>query len=248
MSSKSNSLVAVIGNKKYSSWSLRGWIAIKIAAETYGFKFIEILCPLAGMGADASVRDLARQKLLEYSPSGKVPCLIDNTVCVTVYDSIAILFYLADRYPNSLLLPEAPVARALCLSVSAEMHSGFSSLRTNWPMNCLVVAQQRGKETSQLPDVVADIKRLQEIFESCFHLSQSSQYLFGSHLTCADIMFAPVALRFRTYDPEFTTVSEISKRYMQTLISSPLVQEWIDGARGEGPELNIAHYDSIADK
>lgn len=240
------SLVAVIGNKKYSSWSLRGWMAIKITSTTYQFPFEEIVCPLAGQGADPSVREEAHKRLLKFSPSGKVPCLIDNIVGVTVYESNAILFYLADRYPNSHLLPENPIERAMCLSASAEMHSGFSALRTHWPMNCLVVARQRGRET--LPDVQADIERLQLCWENCFQVSKSTMYLFGNQLSCADIMFAPIALRFQTYDPEFVYLRQTSKNYIQNIIASPLVQEWIQGARNEGPEMSIAHYDSVADK
>ena len=249
--STASKLVIVIGNKRYSSWSLRGWLALKIASAQNNFTFNEILIPVAGAGnPDAAKVAEARQRLLQYSPTGKVPCLIDNDLNVKICESLAICLYISDKFPNLNLLPQDPVARGLCIAASAEMHAGFSAIRSNFPMNCLIIGRKHGEAAYAKPEVKQDIERLKALWEdslSRFGTKEKTSYLFGANITCADIMFAPVAFRFQTYDPDRKFLSSACYEYIDTILAHPFMRQWVEEAKLEGPEMIIPQYETTAD-
>eukprot|EP01035_Chromulina_nebulosa_P022779 gene22779-29494_t len=248
------SFTIVIGNKSYSSWSLRGWLALRTAVGSKE-EFNEIVCPLVGaFGTNGNVNNDSKSRILSYSPTGKVPALIDHDLDnIVVYDSLAIALHIADRFPLTKLIPSNPKAKALCFSASAEMHSSFTGLRTNLPMNCVSTGIRHGIKALALPDVQSDINRLNELWNdlilkygSLAEGEDAGPFLFG-RISIADIMFAPVALRFKTYDPLFNSLNEISKQYVQALIDLPAIQEWISDARLEPKEMKIDAYEAFAD-
>ena len=168
----------VIGNKNYSSWSLRPWLGLKVA----GIEFEEILLPL--------YEENARSKRLVYSPSGKVPLLADGTL--RIWDSLAIAEYLAEQFPARKMWPADREARAIARAVSAEMHSGFQALRSQLPMNM----HRDRPAIAYNADAQRDIDRIQEIWRDCrARFGGAGHYLFGAP-TIADAMFAPVVSRF----------------------------------------------------
>ena len=200
----------IIGNKNYSSWSLRAWLA----AREGGFNFGEIDIPL--------FRPDSRERILSHSPSGKVPCLNDNGVLV--WDSLAIGEYLAEQQPA--LLPADAVARATARAVSAEMHAGFRDLRTHMPMN--IRKDYRGFGRS--PDVDEDIARIIAIWNDCrARFGAGGPYLFG-HFTLADAAFAPVCFRCKTYG---LAVTGAAGDYLATMLANKHMQEWEAAARAE---------------
>lgn len=199
-------LKLVIGNKNYSSWSMRPWVAMKAA----GIEFEEIFIPLYTGAAD-------KQRLLDVSPAGKVPTLIDDDV--TVWDSLAIIEYLAERFPEARLWPDAREARAHARSISAEMHSGFAALRNECGMNL-----HRPVKAKPLSEAArADIARVQEIWTDCrARYGAQGPYLFGA-FSAADAMYAPVVHRFRTYAID---VSSVMRDYMAAMTAQPAFAEW----------------------
>ena len=200
----------VIGNRNYSSWSLRPWLAIKQA----GLPFEEILIPLRSATTKAEI--------LKYSPSGKVPCLIDGGT--VVWDSLAICEYLAEK--ASSLLPSDRKARAEARSISAEMHSGFAALRQGMSMD--VRASLPFVQPSA--DVAADIARIVAIWEECRQkYARKGPFLFG-HFTITDAMYAPIVWRFLTYHVE---LPEASRQWVETMAALPAMQEWRKGAEAE---------------
>ncbi|HJV25040.1 MAG TPA: glutathione S-transferase family protein [Aromatoleum sp.] len=211
----------IIGNKNYSSWSLRPWLA----ARACGAHFEEIRIPLH--------TPTTRERILKHSPSGKVPCLIDHAV--TVWDSLAICEYLAEKYPQ--LWPTDPTARAVARSVSAEMHSSFQDLRQKMPMNI------RKDYTGQghTPEVDANIARIEAIWNDCRERfgkkSGAGPYLFGA-FTAADAMFAPVCFRFKTYGIQ---PQGAAGEYLAMMLAHPLMQEW--AAAGAAETESIAAED-----
>jgi len=173
-------LTLVIGNKNYSSWSLRPWLAMKQA----GLDFAEIRIPLDTPETHA--------RILQYSSAGRVPVLIHNDL--TIWDSLAIGEYLAEQFPGR-WLPEERRARAIARSVSAEMHSGFSDLRQHMPMDCRARLPGQGRASG----VQSDIARITEIWNTCRQqFGAKGDFLFGQ-FTFADAMYAPVVSRFITY-------------------------------------------------
>lgn len=237
----------VLCNKRYSSWSLRGWLALRYVLSRE--EFDEIFCPIAGAEAPDTRKREVREEILKFSPSGKVPALIDNNYDIIVCDSLAIALYVADTFPDATLLPSSPDAKALCISASAEMHSGFTTLRSLWPMNCMVSSIKYGTDSLSNVDLMADISRLCTLWDGLrnrFGKLSVEPYLFGS-FSVADIMFAPVALRFHTYDPNLSTLTGTSKLYIEALLKCQLLQEWINDASLEGPEMLIASYEKYAD-
>lgn len=207
-----SALTLVIGNKAYSSWSLRPWLLMKQA----GIEFEEIRVSL--YAADA------KQQLLRHSPSGKVPVLKDDGL--TVWDSLAICEYLAEKYPQRHLWPEQAGARALARAISAEMHSGFANLRSKMPMNVRRQLPGRAGE----PEVAADIARIEAIWNDCrMRHGAHGPFLFGT-FCIADAMYAPVASRLRTYG---VTVAGAAGQYAQALLALPAMQEWIAAAHAE---------------
>jgi glutathione S-transferase len=200
------SLKLVIGNKNYSSWSMRPWLALRASQ----IPFEEIFVPLYTGAAD-------KQRILDVSRAGKVPILIDGEV--TIWDSLAIIEYIAERFPEKRLWPEHPARRAHARSVSAEMHSGFAALRNECGMN--LHRPVRAIELSD--DARANIARVQEIWTDCRErYGQSGPFLFGA-FGAADAMFAPVVHRFRTYA---VAVTKETQAYMDTMMALPAFAEW----------------------
>ena len=207
-------LQLVIGNKNFSSWSLRPWLLLKQA----GLPFREI--PVRLRQADT------KAQILAHSPSGKVPALIDGDL--TVWDSLAICEYLAEKASlNHVdLWPADPKARAEARSVSAEMHSGFAALRQHMSME--VAASRPGE--GQTPEVLADIARIAALWTSCRErFAAAGPFLFGD-FSVADAMYAPVAFRFHTYGVE---LPPLAAAYRDTLLALPAMQEWAASARAE---------------
>jgi glutathione S-transferase len=212
-------LTLVIGNKNYSSWSLRPWLALKAS----GIAFEEIRIPL--------YEPETHEQILTYSPSGKVPVLLDGDV--RIWDSLAICEYVAERFPEKHLWPSDVRARAYARSISAEMHSGFVNLRTHMSMNCRRHFPGRGRT----PAVEQDIARITAIWEEC-RARWAGPFLFGA-FSIADAMYAPVVLRFRTYAVE---LPPLSSRFSQEIIALPAIQEWLIAAEAETE--TIPEFDS----
>jgi glutathione S-transferase len=205
----------VIGNKNYSSWSLRPWLAMK----HFGVAFEEVR--LALYTPDTP------QLLTQYSPSGKVPVLLHGSTAI--WESLAILEYLAEQFPQQPWCPVDSTARAIARAVSAEMHAGFVPLRTEMPMNCRASLPGR----SWTPAVQKDIDRITSIWRTCRQqFGQGGDWLFRS-FTIADAMFAPVVLRFRTYG---VTLDPVCQAYAETILSLPALQSWLSDAQAE-PEI-----------
>jgi len=199
-------LKLVIGNKNYSSWSMRPWLALR----ANNIAFEEIFIPLYTGAAD-------KQRILDVTRSGKVPVLVDGDI--TVWDSLAIIEYLAERFPQARLWPEDRAARAHARSISAEMHSGFMALRNECPMNL----HRPIKPVALSDDARANIARVQQIWIECRQRhGKSGPFLFGA-FSGADAMFAPVVHRFHTYAIEVTP--DVAG-YMTTMMAQPAVQEW----------------------
>ena len=206
-------LKLVIGNKNYSSWSMRPWMALKGT----GIAFEKVVIPLYTGVAD-------KQRILDVTRSGKVPALIDGAV--TVWDSLAIIEYAAERFPDVKLWPQDVAARAHARSVSAEMHSSFMPLRNECGMN--IHRPIRAKPLSE--DAQANIARIQQIWTECRALyGAKGPYLFGV-FSGADAMFAPVIHRFRTYAIDVTPPA---RDYMDTMLANSAFQEWTNGALAE---------------
>lgn len=202
----------IIGNKNYSSWSLRPWLVMKQA----GILFEELRIAL--------YTNSAKQEILRHSPSGKVPALEDGEL--VVWDSLAICEYLAERHPDKRLWPEDPAARSFARSICAEMHSGFADLRSNMSMNCRGSFPGKGRT----PSVLAEIERVTSLWNECRRrFGAGGPMLFG-RFTIADAMYAPVVLRFITYAVE---TNPVATAYIQTIAALPALREWCDGARAE---------------
>ena len=203
-------LKLIIGDRNFSSWSLRPWLALKQA----DLPFDETLIPLRSATTKADI--------LKYSPSGKVPCLIDGET--VVWDSLAICECLAEK--ASSLWPSERKARAEARSVSAEMHAGFMALRQGMPLD--VRASQPFMQPSV--EVAADIARIVNIWEDCRQrYGRKGPFLFG-HFTVADAMYAPVVWRFLTYHVD---LPEASRKWVETMAALPAMQEWRNAAIAE---------------
>ncbi|CAA7621419.1 glutathione S-transferase family protein [Magnetospirillum sp. SS-4] len=204
-------LTLVIGTKRYSSWSLRPWLALKAA----GAEFREIEITLRQPDTKAEI--------LKHSPSGKVPLLIDDGL--RVWDSLAICEYVAERFPDARLWPEDPVARAVARAVSAEMHSGFVPLRQNCQMDLCLDAPM-----ADIPaEVSADVERIDALWRDCRgRFGQDGPFLFG-RFSVADAMYAPVVTRMRTYHLPLTPAS---RAYCAAIAAMPAMAEFIAAAGG----------------
>lgn len=201
----------VIGNKKYSSWSLRPWLALKLT----GTAFEETVIPLD--------MDDTAQNIRNYSPSGRVPALVDGSL--TVWDSFAICEYLHEKFPQAQLWPADPGQRARARSVSAEMHSGFTNLRNDCAMKIV-----EEKPASRLrPETQADVARIVEIWGECLKAG-GGPFLFSKKPCIADCFYAPVVSRFRTYKID---APPAVRPYMDAVWAWPALQEWVSGARAE---------------
>ena len=208
----------VIGNKNTSSWSLRPWIAMKHA----GIAFNEI---------NVNLRDPdAKAQILRHSPSGKVPALL--TGGNVIWDTLAILEYLAETHPTANLWPADAVASSQARSVASEMHSGFRALRTHCPMDILA----RTPTDQLLPQVETDVRRIVALWRGCRErFGTGGPFLFGA-FSAADAMYAPVATRFRTYLPDLARYGDergVAQGYADALLAMPAFLEWERDARTE---------------
>ena len=206
-------LKLVIGNKNYSSWSMRPWLALR----ANDIAFEEVFIPLYTGEAD-------KNRILGFSHSGKVPVLLDGDV--TIWDSLAIIEYVAERFPEKRLWPQDPASRAHARSISAEMHSGFMALRNECGMNL----HRPVGAIALSDDARADIARVQQIWTECRErYGKSGSFLFGS-FGGADAMFAPVVHRFRSYA---IGVTPPVQAYMEAMMTLPAFQEWTRGGLAE---------------
>lgn len=202
----------VIGNKNYSSWSLRPWMALTMAH----IPFDETVIPL--------YQPQTRKRITEHSAAGKVPILHHGKV--TIWESLAILEYLAEMFPDKKLWPLGKAARAAARSAATEMHSGFAALRSACPMN---IRRQR-KPIALSEAVKADVARLDTLWRECRKAhGKKGKFLFGA-FSNADAMFAPVVTRFDTYDIK---VSGESRAYMDAVLATPAFQTWKKAALAE---------------
>ena len=200
-------LKLIIGNKNYSSWSMRPWIAMKVA----GIAFEETVISLDAADFKAKVGAV--------SGTGKVPVLIDNDV--RVWESLAILEYLAEKFPKTGLWPADAVARAHARAISNEMHAGFQPLRKLLPMNMWRPIIKR----ELTPDAAANVRRIEAIWSDCrTRFGKGGQFLFG-RFGAADAMYAPVVARLHTYAVD---VSADTRTYMDAVMALPAWREWRD--------------------
>jgi len=204
------SLTLVIGNKNYSSWSFRPWIAMKVA----DIPFEERVIPLYEPGS--------REEILRYSSAGKVPVLLDGENAI--WETIAILEYLAERFPKAELWPREAYARAHARAVAAEMHAGFQALRKACPMNMWLPRKQR----PQNEEVIENVRRIGAIWWDCLQ-RYGGPFLFGA-FGAADAMYAPVVSRLHTYG---ILVAPKCHAYMDAVMALPAWHEWCDAALKE---------------
>ncbi|MHA7880345.1 MAG: glutathione S-transferase family protein [Saccharospirillum sp.] len=206
-----NNLTLVIGNKNYSSWSLRAWLLLR----TFGVHFQEVRIPL----------DTADTPILmaQYSPNKRVPVLWIGPV--QVWDSLAIAETVNERYLQGAGWPKDPDLRALGRSACAEMHSGFMALRQAMPMNCRRTVHRFEPDAA----TVADIQRMDELLQQCLSASEGP-YLLGAHFSIADAFFAPVAYRLHGYRIQ---VSEPVLQWVHHLFQLPSLQAWHSAACAE---------------
>ena len=215
-------LKLVIGNKNYSSWSMRPWLALR----ANDIAFDEVFIPLyTDNKAD-------KDRILSFTPSGKVPVLIDGDV--TVWDSFAIIEYLADKFPEKQLWPRQPAARAHARAISAEMHSGFVALRSECGMNL----HRPVGAVALSDDARANIARVQDIWAECYR-RYGGPFLFGG-FGAADAMYAPVVHRFRTYAIE---LAPAARPYFDAMSSLPAFQQWTSDGLAE--TLVIARFEAV---
>ena len=204
----------VIGDKNFSSWSLRPWLAMKATGIPFAEEPIRLRQPET------------KQAILRHSPAGKVPALKFGGE--VVWDSLAILEFLAERHPDKQLWPADALARAAARSISAEMHAGFSTLRNEMPMDLL----------ARLPSppigeaLASDIRRVVAIWNDArARFGSAGPYLFGA-FSNADAMYAPVATRFRTYGVDLAAFGDdgTAAAYADTILAMPAIAAWTEGA------------------
>jgi glutathione S-transferase len=204
-------LQIVIGSKNYSSWSLRPWLALA----HHNVTFEEIFIPLD--------QPETREHILRHSPAGKVPILIDGVA--KIWESIAILVYLGDKFPEFGLWPKDAEARAHALSISSEMHAGFVNLRRACPMNL-----RRKQKIALTAEVKADVQRITKMWnEARKKYGKGGDFLFGG-FSAADCMYAPVATRIRSYE---IPVDKVSAAYVDAIYALPAFRKWYDAAMTE---------------
>ena len=215
-------LTLIIGNKNYSSWSLRPWLVLRHA----GIPFEEVRIPLYTPESTSA--------LAAWSPSGKVPALHDGDV--RVWDSLAICEYLNERFPDRQLWPGDAAARAVARSVSAEMHAGFAALRQYMSMN--IRARRPGQ--GRTPECLADVERILAIWTDCrARFGAGGDFLFG-RFCIADAMYAPVALRFQTYG---VALEGAARDYAEVVLALPALQAWVADAVAETERIEMFERD-----
>jgi glutathione S-transferase len=201
-------LKLIIGSKNYSSWSMRPWLALA----HHNMPFEEVIIPLD--------RPDTKSRIAQYSPAGKVPILVDGKA--TVWESLAILEHLNERFPEAGLWPTDPLARAHARAIATEMHGGFAALRQNCPMNI-----KRKKKRELAPAVQDDIKHITQMWRGARErFGEGGDYLFGA-FSAADCMYAPVATRIVSYEID---VDEVSAAYVAAIYRLPAFVAWRDAA------------------
>lgn len=211
----------VIGTKRYSSWSLRGWLAVRLA----GLDVEEVVVPLAG-GSTAAIKAI--------SPNGMVPYLEHRGA--RVWESVAIAEYCAELAPA--LWPSDRAVRAHARAVAAEMHAGFRAMRIAMPMNIGRTFPGRGRT----PEALADIARIEAIWAECV-AAHGGPFLFGATFTLADAMYAPVVTRFLTWQPD---LSAATRAYMDAVRAHPLMERWHAEAAAEPAAWLLDKYENPA--
>jgi glutathione S-transferase len=215
----------VIGTRRYSSWSLRGWLPVALA----GLDVTEVVIPIAGGGTAA---------IKEQTPSGLVPYLEHNGA--RIWESLAIIEYCAEF--DQTLWPKKRRARAMARAAAAEMHAGFRDLRQAMPMN---LGRDDYAGLGRTEGALADIARIEAIWATArAEFGEDGPYLFGERFTGADIMFAPVVARFLTYAPP---LSEASLEYCRAVRAHPQVDAWYRAAAEEPEAWRVAKYESLRD-
>jgi glutathione S-transferase len=205
-----------VGNFNYSSWSMRAWFGMKL----FDLDFTVEMIPLFEDGSDERIR--------ANSPSGLVPALHHGDL--VVWDSLAILEYLADAHPEKAMRPTDPMQRARMRSISCEMHAGFTALRSVLHTN----VRARYPGYGQTDAVMKDVARIDQIWSQCLNDSGGDgDFLFGAP-SIADAMYAPVVTRFRTYD---VPLSPVAERYVERTLDHPVMQEWDRVAEAEPWEI-----------
>jgi len=205
-------LELILGNKNYSSWSLRPWLAMKVAR----IAFAETVIPLDTPDFKSRIADL--------SVAGKVPVLIDGDT--RVWESLAILEYLAEKFPEAGLWPRDARARAHARAICSEMHAGFQALRRQFPMNM----RRPAKAHELAADAAPDVRRIETLWGDCrARFGQGGPFLYGA-FGAADSMYAPVVSRFHTYGVE---VGAATRDYMRAITALPEWGEWREAARRE---------------
>lgn len=208
-------LKLVIGNKNYSSWSMRPWVVLK----AFGIPFEEVRICLDRPDTPA--------RIAQYTSAGRVPVLVDGEI--TVWDSLAICEYLAEQFPDKGLWPRDVAARAHARSICAEMHAGFGALRSAMWMNIRASFPGKGRT----PESQSDIARICEIWEDCLEHSGNRGFLFGD-FSIADAYYAPVVMRFRTYG---VWLAPSVQAYVDRVVAHPAVAQWIREAQDETDKL-----------
>ncbi|HEX9173156.1 MAG TPA: glutathione S-transferase family protein [Telluria sp.] len=217
-------LTLVVGNKNYSSWSMRPWVA----AVAFDIPFNEVRVLLDQPDTAANIA--------RYSHAGRVPVLLAGAI--TVWDSLAICEYLAEQFPDKHLWPQDVAARALARSVTAEMHSGFAGLRNAMSMNIKASAPGRGRTN----DAQGDIGRICEIWEECLSRYGHHKFLFGE-FSIADAFYAPVVTRFKTYG---VALAPALQAYCERVLAHPAVARWVAEALAE-TEVAAKHEQDMPD-
>ena len=201
-----------LGNKNYSSWSLRPWLVLKHLAVPFDEQVVPLDQPSTA------------QEIRKFSPSGRVPVLVDDDN--VIWDTLAICEYLNELFPDRKLWPTDARARATARSVSAEMHSGFAALRENLPMKF----RESFPNTVLQPEVQAEIARIFQLWSDCrTRYAATGPYLFGE-FSIADAMYAPVVSRFKTYG---VPLEGTAAAYAEAIWKLPSIQEWLAAARAE---------------
>lgn len=213
----------IIGNKNYSSWSMRPWVAMK----AFGIPFEEVKINLG--------QPDTCNRIAQFTNAGRVPVLVAGEI--TIWDSLAICEYLAEQFPDKSMWPSDVEARAIARSICAEMHSGFSALRSAMWMN--IRARFPGK--GRTPEAQADISRVCEIWETCLERSGPHRFLFGE-FSIADAYYAPVVMRFRTYG---VWVPPMLQAYMDRVAAHSAVAQWMREALEE--ETRLEKYEVYPD-
>lgn len=206
----------IIGNMNYSSWSMRAGLVVAACNADVE----QIMFPMYQPDTESNFR--------RYSPTGKVPCLIDRQAGdLVIWDSLAIAEYMAENHPEANLWPRDPSARAVARSVSAEMHSGFTALRHQYTMNI----RRREGGMSPTEGTAKDIARITELWRDCQkNYAKGGKFLFGDAPTIADWFYAPVVTRFITYQLD---LDKAARDYMAAMVAHPIMARWLANAQAE---------------